>query len=92
MYENVKAEDCLNTANEVETKVHVKEINKFIENHQQSNKDDGKEEEEEELPKKNVSANLQHTMMLYITLENLRNFHYITVILNFLTQSDRLEF
>jgi hypothetical protein len=89
MYENVKADHHLNTANEVETEAHVKEINKFVEYPQRSNDDDGKEEEE--LPKNNLSANLQHTMILYIILEGLRDIHYNTIILNFLTQSEGLE-
>jgi hypothetical protein len=58
MYENVNAEDHHKTANEVEIEAHVKEINKFIENHQQSNDNDGKEEEEEELPTTNLSENI----------------------------------
>jgi hypothetical protein len=46
MYENVKAEYCLNT--EVKTKANVKEIDEFVDNHQQSKEeeDDGTSREQ----------------------------------------------
>jgi hypothetical protein len=44
-----------------------------------------------ELSKNNLSANLLHMKMLKIASENVTNFHYITIILNFFIQFAGLE-